>query len=97
MYGAFPPGEANAHHLCNRSSSPARLLSIGSRHCGPETIHYPDDDITFDGLLMRDEKGDRIPAPSSDTRSRDEAAGPSVTQGRETATNLSATVRPVAA
>jgi hypothetical protein len=23
-------------------------------------IHYPDDNLTFDGPLMRDEKGDRV-------------------------------------
>jgi uncharacterized cupin superfamily protein len=61
MYAAFPAGEANAHHLCNRSSAPARFLAIGTRHRGAETIHYPDDDLTFDGPLMRDEKGDRLP------------------------------------
>ena len=59
MYAAFPAGEANAHHLCNRSSTAARLLSIGTRHRGAETIHYPDDDLNF-GPLIRDEKGDRI-------------------------------------
>jgi uncharacterized cupin superfamily protein len=61
MYAAFPAGEENAHHLCNRTSAPERLLSIGTRHRGAETIHYPDDDLTFDGPLMRDEKGDRVP------------------------------------
>ena len=62
MYAAFPAGEANAHHLCNRSSAPARFLSIGTRHRGAETIHYPDDNLVFDGPLMRDEKGDRVPS-----------------------------------
>jgi len=60
MYAVFPAGEPNAHHLCNRSGAPARLLAIGTRHRGAETIHYPDDDLTFDGPLLRDEKGDRI-------------------------------------
>lgn len=59
-YAAFPAGEANAHHLCNRSASLARCLCVGTRHRGAETIHYPDDNLTFDGPLMRDEKGDRI-------------------------------------
>ena len=61
MYAAFPAGEANAHHLCNRSASPASFLAIGTRHRGAENIHYPDDGLTFDGPLMRDEKGDRFP------------------------------------
>ncbi len=60
MYAAFPAGEANAHHLCNRAAAPARLLSIDTRHRAAEVIHYPDDDLSFDGPLMRDEKGDRI-------------------------------------
>ena len=61
MYAAFPAGEDNAHHLCNRSASPARFLAIGTRHRGAEIIHYPDDDLAFDGPLRRDEKGDRLP------------------------------------
>ena len=61
MYVAFPAGEANAHHLCNRSSAPAQLLAIGTRHRGAETIYYPDDNLNLGGPLMRDEKGDRIP------------------------------------
>jgi uncharacterized cupin superfamily protein len=61
MYAAFPAGEDNAHHLCNRTSTIARLLSIGTRHRGAEIIHYPDDSLTFDGPFMRDEKGDRMP------------------------------------
>ena len=63
MYAAFPAGEANAHHLTNRSSVPARYLAIGTRHRGAEMVHYPDDDLTFAGPLMRDEKGDRIAPP----------------------------------
>lgn len=61
MYVAFPAGEANAHHLCNRSTSPACFLAIGTRHRGAENIHYPDDDLTFDGSVVRDENGDRLP------------------------------------
>jgi uncharacterized cupin superfamily protein len=61
MYVAFPAGEANAHHLCNRSPHPASFLAIGTRHRGAENIHYPDDDLRFDGPLMRDGKGDRLP------------------------------------
>jgi len=61
MYAAFPAGEPNAHHFRNRSPSIARLLSIGARHRGAETIHYPDDGQVIDGPVLRDEKGDRIP------------------------------------
>lgn len=62
MYAAFPAGEANAHHLCNRSAAPARLLAVGTRHRGAEMIHYPDDDLVLEGPLVRDEKGDRVPS-----------------------------------
>ena len=58
MYVAFPAGEPNAHHICNRSSAPARLLAIGTRHRGAERVHYPDDDLNR--ALLRDEKGDRV-------------------------------------
>ena len=39
----FPAGEANAHHLMNKSSAPATFIAVGSRKPGEETIHYPDD------------------------------------------------------
>jgi len=41
----FPAGEANGHHLQNRSEAPATYLVVGSRKPGEETIHYPDDDL----------------------------------------------------
>src|SRR5512143_504062 len=39
----FPAGEANGHHLVNKSSAPATFIAVGSRKPGQETIHYPDD------------------------------------------------------
>jgi uncharacterized cupin superfamily protein len=42
-FAGFPAGEANAHHLVNRSAEPASFLVVGSRRPGEETIHYPDD------------------------------------------------------
>jgi uncharacterized cupin superfamily protein len=63
MYAAFPAGEGNAHHFCNRGGSLARLRCIGARHRGVEMIHYPDDDLAFDGLLIRDQDGDRVAPP----------------------------------
>lgn len=41
----FPAGEANGHHLQNRSKMLASYLVVGSRLPGKETIHYPDDDF----------------------------------------------------
>jgi uncharacterized cupin superfamily protein len=59
MFAAFPAGEANAHHLANRSSASASFLSIGTRHRGEEVIHYPDD-VLGRSILLRDQKGDRV-------------------------------------
>ncbi|HEY9762005.1 MAG TPA: cupin domain-containing protein [Trichocoleus sp.] len=40
----FPAGEANGHHLVNKSQAPAVYLEIGDRT--PDDIaHYPDDDL----------------------------------------------------
>ena len=41
----FPAGAANAHHLVNKSDSPATFMVVGTRKRGQETIHYPDDGI----------------------------------------------------
>jgi uncharacterized cupin superfamily protein len=42
---AFPAGEANGHHIQNRSDHPATFLAVGSRRPGEETIYYPDEDF----------------------------------------------------
>jgi uncharacterized cupin superfamily protein len=44
-FAGFPAGIANAHHFVNRSPAPVKLLVVGSRRPGGETIHYPDDDF----------------------------------------------------
>ena len=59
-YAAFPAGEANAHHLANRSSAPASFLAVGTRHRGVETIHYPDDDALGIATVERGADGRRI-------------------------------------
>jgi uncharacterized cupin superfamily protein len=41
----FPAGEANGHHLINRSDEAASYLVVGSRKPSTETIHYPDEDF----------------------------------------------------
>jgi len=41
----FPAGEANAHHLQNRSGAPASFLAVGSRRPGADVVHYPDHDL----------------------------------------------------
>ncbi len=44
MMAGFPAGEANGHHLVNRSQQPATYLEVGDRTT-PEIAHYPDDDL----------------------------------------------------
>lgn len=44
MAAGFPAGEANGHHLINRSASPATYLEIGTRSAD-EVATYPDDDL----------------------------------------------------
>jgi uncharacterized cupin superfamily protein len=59
-FAGFPAGVANAHHLANRSSSPANLLVVGARMRGLETIHYPDDAEIGIGTVLRDSNGERV-------------------------------------
>ncbi len=41
---AFPKGEANGHHIVNRSGGPARFVVVGTRKL-PEVAHYSDVDM----------------------------------------------------
>ena len=40
----FPAGEANGHHLCNKSSQVAQYLEIGDRSSS-DVVTYPDIDL----------------------------------------------------
>jgi uncharacterized cupin superfamily protein len=51
---AFKAGDANGHHLRNRSSAPAIYLLVGTR-APTERCHYPDIDLQF----TRDASGKR--------------------------------------
>jgi uncharacterized cupin superfamily protein len=42
---AFPKGEANGHHLVNRSDAVVRCLEVGSRKPDDDTCDYPDTDL----------------------------------------------------
>ncbi|MBA3923239.1 MAG: cupin domain-containing protein [Nostocaceae cyanobacterium] len=44
MAAGFPAGEADAHHLINRSNSEVVYLEIGDRSPDDE-VNYPDDDL----------------------------------------------------
>ncbi|MFI4975046.1 MAG: cupin domain-containing protein [Caulobacterales bacterium] len=58
-FAGFPAGAANAHHLVNKSASPATYLVIGTRKRGREVIHYPDDNLG-PITVLRDASGDRV-------------------------------------
>jgi uncharacterized cupin superfamily protein len=45
---AFLPGEADGHHLQNRSGNPARVLEIGSADMRNDEAYYPDVDLKAD-------------------------------------------------
>jgi uncharacterized cupin superfamily protein len=51
-FAAFPAGEANGHHLINRSLAPATYLAVGSRRAD-DLLHYPDDGFSIDKAANR--------------------------------------------
>jgi uncharacterized cupin superfamily protein len=53
---AFLPGDANGHHLQNRSDAIARVLEIGSACNRDDECHYPDVDlhVTASGYVHKD-------------------------------------------
>ena len=51
MIAGFRAGEANGHHLTNRSNALVRVLEVGTRTTG-ETARYPDI-----GMMYRDDTG----------------------------------------
>ena len=59
-YAGFPAGEANAHHLANRSVAEAAYLDVGTRFVGEETVHYPDDPAMGVQTVVRDAFGARV-------------------------------------
>jgi uncharacterized cupin superfamily protein len=59
-FAGFPAGAANAHHIVNRSGTPAQLMVVGTRKVGEEKIHYPDQTDPGPFTVVRDEHGDRV-------------------------------------
>jgi len=57
----FPAGVPNAHHLTNRSREPVRLLVVGTRFVGSETVHYMDDPALGVATVVRGPDGERQP------------------------------------
>jgi len=58
-FAGFRAGLPNAHHVANKSASPATFLVVGTRKRGIETIHYPDDSIGR-AVVERDGAGERV-------------------------------------
>jgi uncharacterized cupin superfamily protein len=56
-------GIPNAHHIANKSDAPGSFLSVGTRHRGKETIHYPEDPELGLVAVWRGEDGERIAPP----------------------------------
>ncbi|MES2684749.1 MAG: cupin domain-containing protein [Pseudomonadota bacterium] len=56
----YPAGQADGHHLLNRSQTSARYLEMGSRQAG-DVAFYPDDDLM---LVPRAQDGTVALAPA---------------------------------
>ena len=59
MAAGFPAGEANGHHLVNRSAKPATYLEIGTRAA--------DEDATYPDIDLKLEQRGGVPASSART------------------------------
>jgi uncharacterized cupin superfamily protein len=62
---AFPKGDANGHHLMNRSGQPATVLEIGTRS-DDDFAHYPDIDLQIDATVGVFAHRDGTPYPTRD-------------------------------
>ena len=56
MAAGFPKGEANAHHLVNRTGAQVLFLVIGGRSPTDE-VFYPDIDMQITGGVIRHKDG----------------------------------------
>ena len=56
MAAGFPKGEANAHHLVNRTEAQVLFLVIGGRSPTDE-VFYPDIDMQITGGVIRHKDG----------------------------------------
>jgi uncharacterized cupin superfamily protein len=61
----FKAGDADGHHLQNRSGSEAVLLEIGSRRPGENAVDYPDIDLKLDPSLGGYAHKDGAPYPGA--------------------------------
>lgn len=52
----YAAGNGNAHHMVNRSATPARYLEVGGR-CPGDVAFYPDDDLLW---VMREQDGQAV-------------------------------------
>jgi len=67
----FPAGQANGHHLQNRSDAEAVLLEVGSRRPAEDGCDYPDIDLVLDKGMLAYRHRDGTPYTDTQTaRSR---------------------------
>lgn len=58
---SFPAGEANAHHLQNRSGHPATFVAVSAGDRDADCGEYPDIDMVFDAQGYARKDGTRYP------------------------------------
>jgi uncharacterized cupin superfamily protein len=56
LAAGFPKGEANGHHLVNRTEAPVLFLVVGDRSAEDECF-YPDVDMEITGGVLRHKDG----------------------------------------
>jgi uncharacterized cupin superfamily protein len=63
---AFKAGEADGHHLQNRSDAEALLLEVGARYPAQDAVDYPDIDLmlTRGDHRYRHKDGTPYPPPA---------------------------------
>jgi uncharacterized cupin superfamily protein len=61
----FKAGDADGHHLQNRSSQEALVLEIGSRHPLQDDAYYPDIDLVHSGAASEFTHRDGQPYPAA--------------------------------
>lgn len=66
----FKAGDADGHHIQNRSGAEAVLLEIGGRRPGEDAVDYPDIDLKLDAGEAEYRHRDGTPYSHSKSRSR---------------------------
>jgi uncharacterized cupin superfamily protein len=64
----FKAGEADGHHLQNRSGAEAVILEVGGRRPGEDAVDYPDIDLKLEAGVSSYLHKDGAPYPASGRR-----------------------------